>query len=1003
MTFTASTTNTPTNTATFTPTNTPIVGDWGDLYYVEMATQSPAVTPAVHLYNSLNTVLYLGDEADYFESMPNMPPEGTGGDITDDGVTLNGQNPVNDAFFLYPNQPVQFAVKVKHDLQNASQPIVLLLWADWDGDGTYVNSGNSDGWDVAEKVYYQVVNNVANGQIVTISATVPSNTTIISGNQANRQRLLRARVVPGADMTKLTSPFGVAQNGEVEDYLLDFSAGTPSPTATNTATNTPTNTATATMTPQPILFQVEKGSATPITSAFCANPGDNIRLIGNNFIDFTTIMSGTVYFQSPAGAPIPVVPNALDWFNNEVSNLVIPTVIAPDPLGTPAHLWVYRQPNNIRSVNTLDLYLCAPTMTPTMTGTVTASATATASASVTASPTATGNAMSINLTKTTLSGAPILPMDTVDFEVSLTNNTTGPVPMPIALKDYIHVRGFPNLRTTDFHIINARVVSPFCADADNDSSNGDNCLQYVNAHKIDPLLDPYFKVTSIPIFGGEMPVGSMLKFRFTIQLEGVDLGQYTNVIDMTPYVSGMSINGLSIAPAGQPQQLRGLGWQSMTEASPVTAVNALAWSDFDVTGATSTPTSTITRTATITPTGTVPTSTATSTVSTSVTATPTGSATATITSTASISPTITATFDFDEHRVTIRAIDDQGDPLEDVTVSFDAEDDITDADGDAIFTHVDNGSYDITLEYCNDVFTDSQRIRSTDPYELLFTYELSCADTYDVRVNVEDSDGNTVSSAYVELDGETKTTNSSGYVTFYDVKEGTYTATASKDGTEGTRSFTVNGNEEITITLGTVTVKDVIIYAIDGTTRIPIGDLPITIDSNTKYTLSSGTDIGEAYFYDISVGEHTAYYTYCGVSDQAYSFPINETDPSPVTITLSLDCSYEVTVYVQDQEGYPVENACVAMDISGSTIPCALQTDSNGTVTYTNVSVGRHTASATLDDQFGSRIFTVPDTLDPVITLYLNLPVTGGGLDFLLPMLLVSVQVGGAWLLLRKK
>ncbi len=222
----------------------------------------------------------------------------------------------------------------------------------------------------------------------------------------------------------------------------------------------------------------------------------------------------------------------------------------------------------------------------------------------------------------------------------------------------------------------------------------------------------------------------------------------------------------------------------------------------------------------------------------------------------------------------------------------------------------------------------------------------------------------------------TKTTNSSGYVTYYDVEDGRYTFVGSADGYDsqnGTAEVEDSSGVTITIYLypdegGIEETGNIRVYVRDIETTAIIPGATVFGVLGTKTTNSSGY----VTFYDVEFGRYTFVGSADGYDSQNGTAELYEAETVTVTIYLYPDeapAEGEVTVFVRD--------AATLELISGATVTgngTSGTTGVDGYRTFTNLPFGGYNFTASKAGYSSNSVWATIDELDPTtsITIYLE-------------------------------
>ncbi len=245
----------------------------------------------------------------------------------------------------------------------------------------------------------------------------------------------------------------------------------------------------------------------------------------------------------------------------------------------------------------------------------------------------------------------------------------------------------------------------------------------------------------------------------------------------------------------------------------------------------------------------------------------------------------------------------------------------------------------------------------------------------DIRVYVRDrSTGSVIYGATVSGAGSTKSTNSSGYTTFYDLETGTYYFSASASGYQSNGGYA---------TLSSSSTQTITIY-LDPTVVIPTtGSITVYVkDANTGASISSASVSGGGYsgttntsgyktFSSIPLGSYTFTASKSGYYSNTGTATINTSNTSTsVTIYLTPQpTSGTITVYVKDANtGANISSASVSGGGYSGT------TNSSGYKSFSSVAFGSYTFTASKSGYFsntGTASISMSSTSDSV-TIYLT-------------------------------
>jgi len=227
----------------------------------------------------------------------------------------------------------------------------------------------------------------------------------------------------------------------------------------------------------------------------------------------------------------------------------------------------------------------------------------------------------------------------------------------------------------------------------------------------------------------------------------------------------------------------------------------------------------------------------------------------------------------------------------------------------------DSGTKELKLEaYAGDVSGDSD--------SQTVNFQASSSEN-DVTVIVEDDDGEALNNAEVEVDGETKDTNSRGRVRFR-LEDGSYNFEASKQGYFTTSSIQyISGDETVSIGLSSSEdEKHELTVDVEDESGNSVEDADIKVDGETKDTNSRGR-----VRFELEEGDYDV-----EASKEGYSSSSSEVDlDRDKTVDLTLeqeDERNELTVEVTDTDGNGLNNAEV--EVGGET----KDTNSRGRVRF---------------------------------------------------------------------
>ena len=237
-----------------------------------------------------------------------------------------------------------------------------------------------------------------------------------------------------------------------------------------------------------------------------------------------------------------------------------------------------------------------------------------------------------------------------------------------------------------------------------------------------------------------------------------------------------------------------------------------------------------------------------------------------------------------------------------------------------------NGTYTITASA--ESYDTLNKDLTVDGEDKTVTFTLS-ESTYSVDVLVEDSEGNAISGATVEIDGQTLTTNST-VQPILTLTEGTYNYTISK--------------------AGNYTISDMVIVNSDTTINSVLNQYEYDINVTVLDELQEGLSNAKVTFQG---QEYQTYpdgnLTLVGTSNESYNITVYKDkyvsstqsitiEDSPTTLSYTLDYKLgEIEGNVTDDSGNPIENTSVTLDTLKTT-----KTDSTGFYRFDNLLVGEY-------------------------------------------------------------
>ena len=298
----------------------------------------------------------------------------------------------------------------------------------------------------------------------------------------------------------------------------------------------------------------------------------------------------------------------------------------------------------------------------------------------------------------------------------------------------------------------------------------------------------------------------------------------------------------------------------------------------------------------------------------------------------------------------------------------------TNSYGNAYFYDVPFGNYYFSAS-ADGYYSDSAYayISESSQSDSISIYLTPIPTEGDITVYVRDADTNAViSGASVSGGGYSKTTNSSGYVTFSDIPLSSYTFTASKSGyfsnTGSATISTSSTDKTITIYLDPhPTEGDITVYVKNKDTGAVISGASVSGGGYSKTTNSSGY----ATFSDIPLSSYTFTASKSGFFSNSGSASIS-VNSTTATVTIYLTphpTEGDITVYVKDKD--------TGAALSGATVSgggYSKTTNSSGVATFADIPLKAYTFTASLTGYksgSGSATISINDT-DESITIYLE-------------------------------
>ena len=317
---------------------------------------------------------------------------------------------------------------------------------------------------------------------------------------------------------------------------------------------------------------------------------------------------------------------------------------------------------------------------------------------------------------------------------------------------------------------------------------------------------------------------------------------------------------------------------------------------------------------------------------------------------------------------------DTGVALSGASVSGGGYSGTTNSYGYTTFYDLSFGSYSFSASKSGYYSNSGYASISTSSADATITIYLTPLPTVgDITVYVKDANtGSLISGATVSGGGYSKTTGSSGYVTFTDMSFATYTFTATKSGyfsNTGSASISIDSiDETITIYLTPhPTVGDITVYVKDANTGSVISGATVSGGGYSKTTNSSGY----AAFTGIPLNTYTFSASKSGYFSGSGSGSITINDTAD-TVTIYLTphpTEGDITVYVK--------NATTGAALSGASVSgggYSGTTNSSGYITFSDIPLQSYTFTANKSgfwENSGSASIDINDTTDS-ITIYLT-------------------------------
>src|SRR6056297_348490 len=196
---------------------------------------------------------------------------------------------------------------------------------------------------------------------------------------------------------------------------------------------------------------------------------------------------------------------------------------------------------------------------------------------------------------------------------------------------------------------------------------------------------------------------------------------------------------------------------------------------------------------------------------------------------------------------------------------------------------------------------------------------------YSLTYLVKDGSDNPIANAYIEMNGKSGMTNSSGYLTINGVKKSKdvpYTVRKENFNNYTGTYDVINDNDtvEVIMSAGTATFE-VEFTVMDG--DVPVSGASVDFNSQNKTTNTSAV----ATFTGVEVGNNLSYMVTKDTITETGSVDVVDRN-----VEDTVYFTYEVSFYVKDTDNSPIDNATVSLNGYGDST-----TNVNGAVTYNDV------------------------------------------------------------------
>jgi hypothetical protein len=300
--------------------------------------------------------------------------------------------------------------------------------------------------------------------------------------------------------------------------------------------------------------------------------------------------------------------------------------------------------------------------------------------------------------------------------------------------------------------------------------------------------------------------------------------------------------------------------------------------------------------------------------------------------------------------------------IEGATVTLNGNSQITNANGEAIFEDIPEGTYSYSIEAPG--FLSQQESVLVDENKTIFITLVPEPEHYSVTFIVVDDQEIGIQGATIVLGENQLETNSNGEAIFINVEAGTYEFYITAGGyTPQEGLIIVDNDKTIVITLETVVLPfDVTFVVVDNQEHV-IEGATVTFNGSSLSTNSNG----EVVFINIEAGV----YSYVVIADGYIPQEGLVTVDSNETIVITLETvvlPFDVTFVVVDNQEHAIEGATVTFNGS------SLSTNSNGEVVFTSIEAGVYNYSVDAEGYIPQEGVVVVNE-DKLITIILEVAV----------------------------